>query len=226
MFQELAQHYAQGRAKNNLVFAGMHDDKSNNLHYHIVISSNAVNDSKRLRFSKAEFQKFKVDFEKLVLERYPQLEQEIVIQRTSSKAKVSQKGEEMKRRTGKLPERDRVKEFLRQTFDQCFTHQEFIDALDKAGYDFYIRGKNPGVKCRESGRPYRLSTLNLLEQLEALDDAVFNKAEPQNTDRQQTKRSQSKPSKDHGQRKTTEHGATDQTDHIQQDSQYVHHLKY
>lgn len=180
IFCQLAQAYAQGRAGQNMVYAGMHDDKAHNLHYHFVISANGVNDSKRLRLSKAEFSKFKTDFEQMVLQQYPELEQGVIIQRTA-KTKLSKKGGELKRRTGKVPERERVTEILNKAFEQSFSHDAFISELDKAGFNFYIRGKKPGVEDRATGRKYRLATLGLIDQLEALDDAV------------QTARSKTKP---------------------------------
>lgn len=180
IFCQLAQRYAQQRAGENLVFGGMHDDKAHNLHYHFVISANKLDDSKRLRMSKAEFSTFKKDFEAYVLEHYPELEQAKLIQKESG-SKLSKKGGELQRRTGKLPERNRVTRILEDIFESSFSHGEFIESLDKHGFDFYIRGKNPGVLDRKSGRKYRLRTLGLIEQLEALDDAVAEKnqvAEP------------------------------------------------
>lgn len=111
IFCQLAQAYAQGRAGKNMVYAGMHDDKAHNLHYHFVISSNGINESNRLRMSKAEFAKFKTDFEKMVLQQHPELEQEVIIQRQAT-TKLSKKGGELKRRTGKVPERERVLDIL------------------------------------------------------------------------------------------------------------------
>jgi len=171
IFCQLAQEYAQGRAGQNMVFAGMHDDKSHNLHYHFVISANGVNESRRFRLSKAEFAKFKQDFEKMVLQKYPELEQEVIIQRLPSQ-KLSNKGGELKRRTGKTPQRDKVIDMLKGIFEKSFSHDDLIRGLDERGYDFYIRGKNPGVSERSTGRKYRLKTLRLIDQLEALDDSV------------------------------------------------------
>ena len=64
---------------------------------------------------------------------------------------------------------------LKKIFEQSFSHGDFIVRLDSAGFDFYIRGKSPGVVDKESGRKYRFQTLGLLEQLEALDDSVADK---------------------------------------------------
>ncbi len=63
ILQTITQNYINQRAPNNLVFAGLHDNKKHNLHYHIVISSNEVNSKKRLRLSKAKFNRIKQDLE-------------------------------------------------------------------------------------------------------------------------------------------------------------------
>jgi hypothetical protein len=168
-----------------MIFAGMHDDKNHNLHYHFVISANGVNESRRFRLSKAEFAKFKQDFEKMVLQKYPELEQGVIIQRKSSE-KLSNKGGELKRRTGKIPQREKVIEMLRDIFDKSFSHEDLIRSLGDQGYDFYIRGKTPGVCERSTGRKYRLKTLGLIDQLEALDDSarqVQSKDTPKNENR-------------------------------------------
>lgn len=191
IFCQLAQSYAQGRAGQNMVFAGMHDDKSHNLHYHFVISANGVNDSKRLRLSKAEFSKFKIDFEQMVLQQYPELEQEVIIQRSAT-SNLSNKAGEMKRRTGKVPERERVMGILNQAFERSFSHAEFIQYLDKVGFNFYIRGKNPGVEDRSNKRKYRLATLGLLEQLEALDDGIQKKEKAKPTQPKENEESEAR----------------------------------
>jgi len=175
IFCQLASLYAQDRAGENLVFGGMHDDKSHNLHYHFVISANRVEDSRRLRMSKAEFSQFKKNFEAYVLEQYPELEQAKIIQ-SEAKAKLSKQGGELKRRTGKLPERERVTSLLKNVFENSFSHADFIRRLDAEGFNFYIRGKNPGVEDKKTGRKYRLRTLGLLEHLEALDDMGLEQA--------------------------------------------------
>ena len=180
IFCQLAQEYAQGRAGQNMMFAGMHDDKNHNLHYHFVISANGVNEAKRFRLSKAEFAKFKQDFEKMALEKYPELEQKVIIQRTSSE-KLSNKGGELKRRTGKTPQREKVIEMLRSVFEKSFSHDDLIRGLDEKGYDFYIRGKNPGVCERSTGRKYRLKTLGMIDQLESLDDSISKETTKEKT---------------------------------------------
>ena len=46
---KLVKDYVELRAKNNLVYGVMHTDKSDNLHYHLMISSNEIGSEKKHR---------------------------------------------------------------------------------------------------------------------------------------------------------------------------------
>ncbi len=63
IFREIALEYAKRRAEYNLVFATMHDDHSHHLHYHFLISANILGESKKVRLSKYQFDKFKKNLE-------------------------------------------------------------------------------------------------------------------------------------------------------------------
>lgn len=169
LLRQIAYHYAQQRADNNLIFATLHDDHDHHLHYHFLISSNAVGDSKKTRLSKTQFDRFKKDLEQHTLEHFPELEQQIIINRQASE-KLSRKGGERKRRTGKTPQRDELKKKLSEIFTSVSNKQDFFTALGKMGLELYVRGKTIGVKDIEHDRNHRLKTLGLLDEFTVMSD--------------------------------------------------------
>ena len=171
ILRSVAHEYAQKRASDNLVFATLHDDHDEHLHYHFLISSNALGESKKTRMSKSQFDTFKKNLEKRTLEKYPELGQKIVINKQAGE-KLSNKGSEQKRRTGKTPQRDLVKDKLQDIFNQSNDKQAFFDALDKAGFEVYIRGKNIGILDKANNRKYRLKTLGMLDDFNAMSARI------------------------------------------------------
>ena len=171
ILRDIAYEYAKKRASENLVFGTLHDDHDNHLHYHLLISANASGESKKTRLAKAQFDKIKKELESRVLEHHPELEQTLVIGKEAGE-KLSNKGAEQKRRTGKTPERDQLKAKLQDIFSQCDTKEAFFAALNRAGLEFYVRGKTMGVKDLVTERNHRLKTLGLLENFQALSERI------------------------------------------------------
>jgi len=169
--RQIVHHYIQDRAQNNLAFAALHDDHDNNLHFHVIISSNELSSSKRHRLSKSKFDVIKKSLEKHVLQQYPELEQKELINK-QSKEKLSNKGAELKRRTGKTPQREAVREKVRQIFEKSDSIESLLNGFDQAGLDFYMRGKHPGLKDRSTGRKHRIKTLGFMEQFEKINQKI------------------------------------------------------
>ena len=206
ILRSIAYEYARKRAEHNLIFATLHDDHDEHLHYHFVISSNALGESKKTRMSKAQFDKFKKNLEARTLEKYPELEQKVIINKQAGE-KLSNKGSEQKRRTGKTPQRDLLKEKLQNIFAQADSKQTFFDTLDKENFEVYVRGKTIGILDKANNRKHRLKTLGILEEFEAmsariqLDEAANKQQEKANQKAKKTKtdnpdtREKSEPSK-------------------------------
>jgi len=171
ILRDIAYEYAKSRASENLIFGTLHDDHDNHLHYHLLISANASGESKKTRLTKAQFDKIKKELESRVLKRYPELEQTVVINKEAGE-KLSNKGAEQKRRTGKTPERDQLKTKLQDIFSQCDTKEDFFADLNKAGLEFYLRGKTMGVKDLATERNHRLKTLGMLKNFQDLSDRI------------------------------------------------------
>lgn len=192
--------YIQDRAGNNLVYGVLHDDKSDNLHYHLLISSNEIESSKKHRLSKAKFDQVKKNLELYVLDCHPELQQKKLISKDKQSKEqtdsLSNKGVELKRRTGKTPQRDIVRDTLLNIFASASTREEFIELMQLEHYQIYKRGKNWGILNEATNRKHRFNTLgvseefaNLESRLAKLDKAHSQKEtekEPQQKSKQQT----------------------------------------
>lgn len=168
---DLAEKYLQERAKNNLAYGVLHDDKSDNLHYHFVISSNEVKQKTKHRLSKKVFDKIKKDLENYMVDMYPEMEQKAVINKTKDE-KISTREYELKKRTGKQSERDQVKSKLKVVFEKSKTKQDFFNNLADSGFELYVHGNTIGVKSKETGLNYRLRTLGLLDEFYKISPAI------------------------------------------------------
>jgi len=199
ILQKIVSEYLKARAKNNLAYAVLHEDKKDNLHFHIVISANEAQDEKRKRLSKADFAEIQTRLEKWVLETYPQLEQTAVFtpnlseqqkQERERKASISNKGAELKRRTGATSEKDRIQTTLESIFETATDGRHFTELLEKEHLKIYQRGKQFGI-IDTDGKKYRFSTLGLIEQWEALDQRMTeqHKTKTQPKETQQEKQS-------------------------------------
>jgi len=163
--------YIDHRAKNNLVYGYMHTDAINNLHYHVMISSNERGNNRNLRLSKKEFDQAKKHIENWTNKKYPDLKQGMVINKQAGK-KTSHSGAELKKRTGKMPERERVSNALKDIFANSEDKQHFFSNLAAQHLEVYIRGKNIGFADIETGRKYRLKTLGLSSEFNLMSDKI------------------------------------------------------
>lgn len=170
-FREIAEEYIQRRSPKNMVFGAMHDDATHHLHYHFVISSNELGKEKKARLTKYQFDRFKKDFEEWVITQYPELNQEISINK-DRELHLTNKGAELKRRTGRTPQRNLVKERLSTLFEISRTKQELFAFLDAENLELYVRGKTIGFKDTGSGRKYRVKTLGLDSEFRAMSERL------------------------------------------------------
>lgn len=152
--------YTEKRCNNNLVAGFLHDDKENNIHYHLMISSNEIGEPQNQRLPKHLFDKAKKEAEKYAISKYPELEQDILINanKNQKKAKKS-KGE--KRKGEKPDEKARIKETIKQIFFKSHSKQNFFERLTEENIELYIRGKTIGFINKEDNKKYRLKTLGL-----------------------------------------------------------------
>lgn len=179
ILHELISQYVQSRARDCLVYGGLHDEKDTNLHFHLMISSNRLNESSRYRLSKQQFDEVKRGLEAYVLEKYPELEQAQLITKERMRGKSNHKEQELKRRTKQPSQKDRVKEKLRDIFHSAASKYEFFTLLDEQGFSIYMRGQQVGVQENKSGRKHRLSTLGIDTEFQELSQNIGLEQVPQ-----------------------------------------------
>jgi hypothetical protein len=194
ILKDIGLEYIQNRANNNLVFAVLHDDKADNLHYHFMISSNELESPKRLRLSKEKFSQFKKDLELRVLNKYPELEQKKLINKEpgaekETGEKLSNKGVELKRRTGKTSQKDNVKDRLKTVFSASKTKADFFNELEKENLSIYVNGNTIGILDKATERKHRLKTLGMLDEFNAISQVI----EESETKKEDVKEKQNEP---------------------------------
>ncbi|MGB1265728.1 MAG: relaxase/mobilization nuclease domain-containing protein, partial [Nereida ignava] len=156
---EISQTYVDARCPDNMVYGGLHADKDHSYHMHLMISANRAGDAKRLRLSKAQFREIQIQTERHVLERYPELEQKVAIEKQSDR-RIKRDEAELERRTGRRPKREGVLDRVMSAFEQSQDKQSLLDALGRENLELYVRGKTLGVTDLESGKNHRLKTLD------------------------------------------------------------------
>jgi hypothetical protein len=205
ILREISQEYIKSRAGKNIAYGVLHDEKDRHLHYHLVFSSNEFGKSQKTRLSKKKFDEVKQGLEKWVLEKYPELDQKKTMQTKRTNNKLSSKGQEMKRRTGKTPQRERVVTELKNVFSRSQSKQEFFNNLEKAKLEIYVRGKAIGFKDLETCRNHRLNTLGLSDQFREMSERIElemkkTKTDKQEQDKQHKEQEQSQYKKAQGKR--------------------------
>lgn len=161
--------YAQSRARDCLVFGGLHIEKDNNLHYHLIISANKLNQSRRYRLSKQQFSEAKIGLETHVLKHIPELEQaKLISADKKQRGKTNNKEQELKRRTGKPSQKDLFRDKLERILAKARNRKDLDTRLDKADIECYLRGKTVGFLDRTTKRKHRLKTLGLVAEYEAV----------------------------------------------------------
>lgn len=167
----IAQNYVDRRCPSNLVVGEIHDDKTNNLHIHLMISSNEYGENTNLRLSKATFDQVKKDIEMLVLANYPELNQKKIINKKAGE-KLSNKGAELKRRTGQLTQRENIINKLKSIFSTSASKTDFFDKLALSKIEIYVRGNTIGFLSLETGRKHKLKTLGLEDEFKVMSSKI------------------------------------------------------
>ncbi len=164
LLAEIVRRYLSERAPHCLAYGALHEDKVNNLHYHLVISANVAGEKKRHRLSKGDFRRVQRDLERRVLDQYPELEQTRAIDKRAER-KRSHGSVELERKTGALPQVEVVKRSLTHAFASAATMPELHQLLTDAGLKLYARGKSIGAINLQTGRKHRLKTLGVMDDL-------------------------------------------------------------
>ena len=168
--REIALKYIEARCPRNMVYGCLHDDHTDHLHYHLMISANAQHQSARLRLSKTQFDTVKRDLETHVLETYPQLKQRKIVTAERDEKKISHKASKQKQRTGKLERQEAVRATIVEAMNFASSFEDFKTYLEVKHYRFYTRGKHYGVEVtHDTGKiaKYRFATIGVHEDFES-----------------------------------------------------------
>ena len=157
---EIAEPYVRLRAPHCLVLGALHDDHDDHIHVHLLISANALGQAKRHSLTKAQFRKITIAMERRVLADYPELKQEVAIEK-HAKVKRSQKATAMKARSGRLPKQDALAAELVKVFQAAGSVRELLAEVKSRELAFYQRGKIVGVINTRTGKRHRLPTLGI-----------------------------------------------------------------
>lgn len=178
---DLVQQYVALRAPDQMVYGRMHLD-TNYYHFHLCISANTVRGKQRRWLSKAAFANIQREMEKYKLEKYPELGDEKYYdlearrqkreQAKSDKAKLSRQEFEMKKRSGKVSQKELDRAAILEIFETALSELEVTARLNQYGFESYTRGKTEGVVNMDTGRKYRLKTLGLDHDMQKAKNRV------------------------------------------------------
>jgi len=195
IIRNIAMQYSQTRAKNCLVFGGVHTDKDNQLHVHLMVSANQLEQSKKHSLSTSAFDQIKRNAEARVLEKYPEMEQERLINQSVDEkiAKRSQAEHAYQKRTGKKSDKQIFTELVEEIMNQSNSDDEFKSILEHHGIDYKYKPANitltnPNTASKRN--THRIKSLGLQGAYEQmiergeLDSEIFESDEPESQEEQ------------------------------------------
>ena len=173
---QIGEEYLALRAKDQMAYGVIHRD-TEHLHLHLLISANAVEQSKRRWLTKAEFASVQKELEAYVMREHPELGQTMIYgrDRQTERLKTQTHEQAMTSRSGGKSRKEDLKSRLHQIFEMVGSESELSDLVAAIGVRFYTRGKSVGVIVRgEDGnqRRHRLSSLGLLEHYQSTHDRL------------------------------------------------------
>lgn len=158
---DIGQEYLSRRAPGQIAYGALHRD-TDHLHLHLCISSNPVGKPNRVRLAKKEFADIQKEVERLVRERYPELNQERVYtkDRDREKVKTASREQSLKGRTGKGSRKEEFAGIVHGLLEYARSRPELEALLARHGLKLYERGNSPGLLDAD-GKKHRLKTLGL-----------------------------------------------------------------
>ena len=182
ILKDLTEQYVNVRAKNCLVYSVIHE-QHNQIHAHLMISSNELDSKKTHYFSKYQYKQIQELTRKYAYEKYPELEREETKEKSKEQNKQSSKRKSktvdsevhLKKRTGKESEREKLRNMLETIFELAKDLNELTTFLRMEKLELYQRGQTFGVTNQETSKKYRLKTLELEDEFKKMNDSFFQK---------------------------------------------------
>lgn len=137
---KVVQQYVQARANNHLACGFLHNEKDNNIHFHLMISANEVGSNKRKRLTTKDFSEIKKHTEQYLLRNYPEL---------GLNNDISKNAQEI------------LAEELKAIFALCKSKNEFEAQLENSGINYKLRGKTVTFARENSKGVHRAKKLGI-----------------------------------------------------------------
>jgi hypothetical protein len=168
--EDLIRRYLELRAPRALAYALSHKGGAC-AHVHILISANNVQNARRARLTRSQFDHVKKKLELYQRQRYPELEHSIAQEVKKRKARQGRAESELHRRLRKqgnreLSRKEMLRERLIEQIKAARSEEGFLMRLELLGQRFYRRGRHAGVIDKHTGRRHRLRTLGVEETFE------------------------------------------------------------
>ena len=157
---DLGKEYLKNRAPHCLAFGQVHN--TSKPHLHLLISANAVRSSTRHRLDRHEFLTIQQSLEEYKRNQFPSLhrklyagvESKLARRRTFDREQIEQR----RPLSSKLLT---IKSSVSDILASSAGPQEALRRLEKAGWEFYRRGQQFGLRSLHSPQKIRLTTLGL-----------------------------------------------------------------
>ena len=171
--ESMAREYIKLRNPNGIYVAVPHFDKDN-YHVHICASGIEFRTGKSLRLSKTNLYKLKKGIQDYQVEKFPELSKSVVQHGKKEKNLMTDLEYQIKQRTGRMTDKEKVIEMLNACYMKAISKDEFFKNLSGCGLNTYIRGgKVSGIVFNE--RKFRLKRLGFTdERLQELEK-YFNR---------------------------------------------------
>ncbi len=167
VLMDLVDQYLVKRAPRQLVYGRMHHD-SDNLHFHLLMSSNQARSRQRVRLAKKDFVDIEKSIEDYKLEKYPKLDQTRLHTKgkegRASNTRSKQREYDLTKRTKKPSQKERVRGVLIPIFNQAKSSRQLQTLLAEKDLKIYQRGKNWGIRDVNTGSKSRFKTLGINEK--------------------------------------------------------------
>jgi hypothetical protein len=150
IMKSLAQKYLELRAEHNIAIGYIHTE-TNNIHCHLMISSNPKHEPNRLRHSKEDFSKIQKELENYKIEQFPELGNEKLYTRERTKQKTYQNAQAkdreayLKHRTKESSRKDQIRQIIAECISDSYSQEQLIKKLAKHNLEFYQRGETAGI---------------------------------------------------------------------------------
>jgi hypothetical protein len=159
--EDMAREYIQLRNPKGMYVAIPHFDRQN-FHIHLCVSAIEYKSGKSLRMSKQQFQELKKNIQKYQQEKYPELSKSVV-EHGKNGINISDKEYQMKLRTGRITEKEKVIGILKDCFKKGISKSDFLIKVQEAGLKTYDRGgKTTGILFGK--HKFRFSRLGFTEE--------------------------------------------------------------